>query len=317
MRINRHVARVVAAGVVVLTAVGCDVNNPKSADLLPKKLPAALTPAYDDVPFGSLPSQTLDMYAPVSRKNGGTLVWLHGGGWDGGTADEITPIVQWLVRERGWTLLTVDYRMTDEAPFPAALEDAKLAIRWAKVNGPEHGLDPERVFVMGWSAGGQLAALAATTDGEFEPTDIPESLQTVSSRPAGAVSLSGPLDPMTFATSGDWNIDGNRRSTSKLLGCTDGVTIDNCPILGADVAPARWADKNDAPIYIASGDLDPIVDLQTQALNPSDALITAMGANKVWIDVVDSGPVEYRAHTVDFGMNRWALEQFFKWGPTF
>jgi acetyl esterase/lipase len=317
MRISRKISRIVTAGAIVLSAASCDVSNPKSADLLPKKPLKALTPAYDDVAFGTLSSQTLDMYAPLSRKNGGTIVWLHGGGWDGGSADEITPVVQWLVRERGWTLLTVDYRMTNEAPFPAALEDTKLAIRWAKVNGPIHGLDPERVFVMGWSAGGQLAALAATTDGEFEPAEIPTELRAVDSRPAGAVSLSGPLDPMTFATTGDWNIDGNRRSTSKLLGCTDNVTIDSCPILGADVAPATWADKDDAPIYIASGDLDPIVDLQSQAMTPSEALIDAMGANKVWIDVVDSGPVEYRAHSIDFGLNRWALEQFFKWGPTF
>jgi acetyl esterase/lipase len=317
MKIATRMGKVIGAAVLLVSIAGCKVSNPKAIDLLNPRIDLLARPTNTDVQIGNLASQTVDIYTPPKGKHGGTLVWLHGGGWNGGTKDEISPVALWLLGHKGWTVISVNYRTTDIAPFPAALEDTKIAVRWAKANAAEYGLDPDRVFTMGWSAGGHLAALAATTSGTFEPTDIPADLTSVDSRPAGAVALSAPLDPMTFATSGTWNTAGNRTSTSLLLGCTDGESIDNCPVAGSDVAPATWADADDAPIYIASGDRDPIVDLTTQAKNPAAALVAAMGDAKVWLDVVDTGSIKARAHSIDFGMNRWALEQFLIWGPTF
>jgi acetyl esterase/lipase len=308
---SRQIATALAA-VAVLAA--CEVTDPLPVDRLSGVAASTMTPLYDDVPYGLMPGQQLDMYAPGSNKNGGIIVWLHGGGWTGGSSTEISPVAHALVK-RGWTLLSVDYRNAIQAPFPAALEDTKLAIRWAKVHGKQHGLNPKKVFVMGWSAGGHLAALAATTEGVFEPTSMPLDLEGVSSRPTGAIALNAPLDPMTFAATGAWDVTSNRGATSRLLGCVDDVSIDGCPMTGDMVTPATFADPGDAPIYIAAGDLDPITDLQTQALDPSEVLTSAMGANKVWIDVVDTGAAEDRAHSIDRGMNFWAMEQFLKWAP--
>ncbi len=315
---TRRIATVVTATVATLLSAGCRVDDPHAGDRLEARADLALSPPIETAAFGPLPSQVLDVYAPPAGGHGGVIVWLHGGGWVGGSAaaDEVSPIARWLVVERGWTLLAVHYRLADRDPFPAALHDAKLAIRWAKAVGPSRGLDPSRVVVVGWSAGGHLATMAATTAGLFEPTDVPAGLQRVDSRPAAAVSLAGPLDPGTFATTGTWNPAANRRAVSRLLGCTDDVSVDGCPVAAATVRPSTWADASDPAIYVAAGDLDPISEVTSQAVGPSGPLAAGVGENRVWLDLVDTGPGEGRAHSLDGGLNRWALEQFLAIGPT-
>jgi sugar lactone lactonase YvrE/acetyl esterase/lipase len=107
----------------------------------------------------------LDLHRPAKR--GAPLpaiVCLHGGGWFTGERGSQTQLAQALAA-RGYVAVTIDYRLSGEAKFPAAIQDAKAAVRWLRANASNYGIDPAAIGVTGISAGGHLAALLATSGG--------------------------------------------------------------------------------------------------------------------------------------------------------
>ncbi len=112
-------------------------------------------------PGGRIPVR---LYRPpdAERRAGLPLVvFLHGGGWAMGDLDAYEPLVGDLCAQSGTAFLAVDYRLAPEHPFPAGLEDSLAALEWAAAHGPAIGVDPARIAVMGDSAGGNLATVAA------------------------------------------------------------------------------------------------------------------------------------------------------------
>ena len=91
------------------------------------------------------------------------LAWFHGGGHVIGSLDTHDAMARNLCREAGCVVVSVDYRMGPEHPFPAAVDDCVAAARWLAEHGREVGADPDRIAVGGDSAGGNLAAVAALT----------------------------------------------------------------------------------------------------------------------------------------------------------
>ena len=93
-----------------------------------------------------------------SRRPG--LVIVHGGGWRGGDKGggrwRSTPL---QYAAKGYVCISVNYRLTDEAPFPVCVEDVKCAVRWLRANADKHGLDPLRIGAYGNSAGAHLVAM--------------------------------------------------------------------------------------------------------------------------------------------------------------
>ncbi len=89
------------------------------------------------------------------------LAFFHGGGWCIGSLDTHDPVCRQLAQEAGCAVLSVDYRLAPEHPFPAAVEDCDAAVRFLASEGKSLGLDPHRIAVAGDSAGGNLAAVAA------------------------------------------------------------------------------------------------------------------------------------------------------------
>ncbi|MFJ9870284.1 alpha/beta hydrolase fold domain-containing protein [Streptomyces sp. NPDC101165] len=107
----------------------------------------------------------LDVHVPTAEGAVAAVVWIHGGGWLEGDRRYPPPTVpvellHGAVLGAGLALVSVDYRHSLEAPFPAQLHDVKAAIRYVRRHADLLGIDPERIGVWGESAGGHLAALA-------------------------------------------------------------------------------------------------------------------------------------------------------------
>src|SRR5438876_4415707 len=139
--------------------------------------------AERDLHYGPGPQQTLDTYlAPGARR---AVVLVHGGGFHSGSMESLDPTALRFARN-GWTAFSISYRLVPPAPWYAAKRDALAAIRWIRARATRFEFDPKRLAVFGTSAGGNLAALAAT---------VGRGRQLV----AAAASWSGPMDLATFA----------------------------------------------------------------------------------------------------------------------
>jgi acetyl esterase/lipase len=111
----------------------------------------------------------IDIFYPEQESKEGYpgILLIHGGGWRTGDKSLLVPLAQQLANE-GYLTAVAEYRLSLEAPYPAAVHDLKAAIRWMRAHGSELGLDSGRIAVLGTSAGGQLAALIGTTSGMEE-----------------------------------------------------------------------------------------------------------------------------------------------------
>jgi len=98
----------------------------------------------------------LDLYVTrTPEKPLPTLIWIHGGGWTGGTKESFAGIPSYLAM--GMNVVNVEYRLARVAPAPAAVEDCRCALRWVIQHAKEYGIDVNRIVVSGGSAGGHLA----------------------------------------------------------------------------------------------------------------------------------------------------------------
>ena len=251
---------------------------------------------FVDVAYASTSeTQTLDIYLP----NDGdgpfpVIIAIHGGGFMSGNSRsrDIADAFEGL--ERGYAVASLNYRLSGEATFPAAVSDVRAAVRYLKANGDDYQLDTSRLAVWGASAGGNLAAMVGTT-----PTttsldgDAAENLEYDSSVQA-VVNFFGPIDFLAmdeqFATLG---ID-------PALGATDredspesrylGQIISADPELASQANPTTYLgslDPNEAPaFFIQHGTADANVPI-LQSENFAAALTDAIGEGKVDYRVID------------------------------
>ena len=113
-----------------------------------------------DVAAGGVPAR---LYRPSGERGLGLLVYFHGGGWVLGNLETHDNLARALAAESGHAVLSVDYRLAPENPFPAGLEDAFTAAAWACDNATALGCDPGRLAIGGDSAGANLAAVVTQT----------------------------------------------------------------------------------------------------------------------------------------------------------
>ncbi len=153
----------------------------------------------DGVPYaqGKAAPLLADMYLPRESGLRPAIVFIHGGGWVGGSRtgwhELIAPFAQ-----QGYVGMAIDYDLSPAVRFPSALQECKEAVRWLRAHASEYHVDPKRIAVAGGSAGGELAALVALTDGEsqYEGTG---AFQNFSSSMKAAVLYSSDLDLTRFS----------------------------------------------------------------------------------------------------------------------
>jgi acetyl esterase/lipase len=114
----------------------------------------------------------LDAYFKNEKKKQPIVVLIHGGGWKSGNKSHMHYLAQELA-SKGYACFSIEYRLSDEAKYPAGVIDVKSAIKFIKANAAKFNADPNRVAVLGCSSGGQMAALIGTTNNSpvFEEKD--------------------------------------------------------------------------------------------------------------------------------------------------
>jgi acetyl esterase/lipase len=202
--------------------------------------------------------QNLDLYLPATGTNWPLIVWIHGGGWMEGSKEN-PPGLRFLIH--GFALASVNYRLSQDAVFPAQLIDCKAAIRWLRAHAAENGIDPDHIAVWGASAGGHLVALLGTTGGVKE-FDQGENLG-VSSRVQAVCDWFGPTDLAQLVKASTDIKSGDASSPpARLIG---GPVLQN--LEKAERAnPIHYITKDDPPFLIMHGDKDPVVPLEQSQL---------------------------------------------------
>ena len=135
----------------------------------------------------------MDVYSPtaISANNGASVIVVHGGSWSGGGRNDFPEWNRWLAAQ-GYTVFDADYRLTPPN-FSTAAGDVKRAVRWIKEHAAEFRVAPERIAVLGRSAGAHLALLAAySADNRFFSADNQNHQQ--SERVRAVVSFYAPVD---------------------------------------------------------------------------------------------------------------------------
>ena len=107
--------------------------------------------------------QVLDVYAPRDAKNRPVVFWIHGGGWQTGDKTSVQLKPQVFV-EKGFVFVSTNYRLLPDVDMATIFRDIAKSIRWVYDHIADHGGDPQRLLVMGHSAGAQLAALVSIDD---------------------------------------------------------------------------------------------------------------------------------------------------------
>lgn len=107
--------------------------------------------------------QVLDVYSPRNAKNLPVVFWIHGGGWQAGDKSSVQ-IKPQAFMDRGFVFVSTNYRLLPNVDMATIVRDIARSIRWVHDHINEYGGDPNRLFVMGHSAGAQLAALICTDD---------------------------------------------------------------------------------------------------------------------------------------------------------
>lgn len=134
----------------------------------------------------------VNIYRPDDNKKYPALLMVHGGGWSSGTPSMEIPIAL-KIAQKGYVTIPVEYRLSPEAQYPAAVYDLKTAVRWVRANAEQYGIDTTHIAICGNSAGGQLASLIGTTNGQAlyegcgEYSDYSSSVHAV-------INIDGSLD---------------------------------------------------------------------------------------------------------------------------
>lgn len=205
----------------------------------------------------------LDLYLPKQAASSlPVIVWVHGGGWTRGDKSRVP--IAWFATN-GYAIAAINYRFSQQAIFPAQIQDCKAAVRWLRANARKYGLDSAHFGAWGMSSGGHLVALLGTTAGvkEFEGTGGNEDQ---SSRVQAVLDWAGPADFLTA---------GKKDTRTNLIGGDPEENKEKAIRAG----PITYVSKDAAPFLIMHGDRDKTVPLSqsetfAQALKKAGADVT-------------------------------------------
>ena len=232
--------------------------------------------------------QTLDIFIPEGSGPFPAVLLIHGGGFKTGDKKAQYDLAKQLV-SKDYVAVCVNYRLSGEATFPAAVHDIKAAIRFIRANAKNYAINPKKIGTWGASAGGYLSAMMGTSAGNSSLDGTVGNFQNESTKIQACVDWFGPIDFTSMI------------NDAKILGFKDSFDIElESNFMGLDAAdptnfdlvqianPINYIDNTDPPFYVQVGDEDPLIPyLQSQ--NFAKALLNVLGDDKVSYDLIKGG----------------------------
>jgi acetyl esterase/lipase len=179
------------------------------------------------------------------------IVFVHGGGWRGGNKAHGIPLLAPFAATGKYFCVSVSYRFSNEAVWPAQIHDCKAAIRWLRASAKRYHIDPDRIGCWGISAGGHLVSLLGAT-GDVQELEGNCGSAGFSSRVACVVDFCGPTDLLAFALLPDGE-------SPKLIQQLIGGSFAEKREVAKAASPLSYVSKDDAPILIVHGTKDHLV----------------------------------------------------------
>lgn len=243
--------------------------------------------------------QMLDLYLPIAKSDtpNPLVVYIHGGGWQAGSKDDAEVLTGLIKGGTPYAGASLNYRLTDQAQWPAQIHDCKAAIRWLRAHAQEYNLDPNKISVFGISAGGHLVSMLGVTGGVKElEGDLGKHLDQ-SSRVSCVMDFCGPCDFLTFGGNGSvLDPEDPKGPLAKLIG----GPLHERKDVARKASPVSYLTPDDAPFLIIHGDKDNIVpysqatefDAALKATHIPSTLLTGTGGGHVFL----SGPLVERMY---------------------
>jgi arylsulfatase A len=203
-----------------------------------------------DVTYSRYGDRTLEMDLYRPKGAWGELpavVCIHGGGWAKGNRTSHSKVAQALAN-RGYVAATISYRLSGEAPFPAAIQDCKAAVRFLRANAKEFGIEADKIGAIGLSAGGHLTALLATSHGVRE-LEGKGGNSEFSSEIQAAVPMGAQTDLTSDRTR---EVSKERLIWKQFLNGSQEEQPESYRL----ASPLHHLDKNDPPCWFITGEKD-------------------------------------------------------------
>lgn len=256
----------------------------------------ALAQTYSGIDYGGTndSSQKLDIYMPTAgAKPYPVAVWIHGGRFSEGSRTEANAgELAGIIGPLGAAVVSIDYRLSGVAQWPAQIQDCKAAIRWIRANASKYNFDPNRIAAAGGSAGGHLSEFVGVTGGITTATSGTVTMDlegtvggttAYSSSVQAVVPMYGLSDFLTLMDTCPQNnpkvstLDHNAADSpeSALIGGPIQSNKDKCAL----AAPLHFVSQNAPPFCILHGDMDQLVPV-CQSITFAAALRAAFSSNK-------------------------------------
>lgn len=234
---------------------------------LPDSIEARLDQPYADT---NNPRQMLDLLLPKERASDKPLpviAYIHGGAWRAGNKSGALRRVVPFVESGRFVGVSIGYRLSGEAVWPAQIHDCKAAIRWLRANADSLGIDADRIGVMGSSAGGHLVAMLGTSGDVADLEGKLGSHTDVSSRVTCVVDEFGPTN---FLTMNDFPSRIDHLSPTSPESLLIGGVITDHQDKVRHASPLTYVSKDDPPFLIIHGTKDPLVPYNQSVILEAD-----------------------------------------------
>ena len=245
---------------ILLASPGPQGSRPDSPGRAERsKEPKIVEIAYAD---DENPRHKLLLFLPTRPAHSDPLplvIWIHGGGWRQGDFRSGDALIRPLMQSGRYAAASIGYRLTDEAQWPAQVHDCKAALRWLRANASKYNINPDRVAVVGPSAGGHLSAMLGTSAGVPAMQGELGAHDQVDDRVTCVVDLFGPTDLLKMDTQAPTGAtlkhDAPHSPESKLLG----APLQSVPKRAASANPITYVTSDDPPFLIIHGTADRVV----------------------------------------------------------